>query len=81
MRLSVWRNVLFKFMLENMLKFVGCMMFLPVVLLVLLGLTECMEEDAERERFDPYSGATPEHPVWEEDAERFEVACRVREKF
>ena len=56
------------------------MLFLPVVLLVLLGLTECMEEDAEREHFDPYSGATPEHPVWEEDAERFEVACRVRER-
>lgn len=74
-------KVMVKVVLENMLKFVGCMLFLPVVMLVLLGLTECMGEDAERERFDPYSGATPENPVWEEDAERFEVACRVREKF
>lgn len=69
---------MFKVMFENALRFVGCMLFLPVVLLVLLGLTECMEEDAEREHFDPYSGATPEYPVWEEDAERFELACRVR---
>ena len=69
---------MFNVMLENTLKFVGCMLFLPVVLLVLLGLTECMGDDAEREHFDPYSGATPEHPVWQEDTERFELACRVR---